>query len=95
MIESGGDLIRCPFVRAIAEGREPDARALAAQPPDPAEPVVIEWLVGEARRRLQAQTEEATTVVDSDHLGTCCDCGEPCPIHMRRCQWCAALKYLA
>lgn len=43
---------RCPFVKALCEGREADARRLAALPPDPAEPVVIDWLVVEARRQL-------------------------------------------
>lgn len=46
------DLLRCPFVRAVAEGRIDDATRIAAKPPDPAEPVVIEWLIGEARRQL-------------------------------------------
>jgi len=48
------DLLRCPFVRAIAEHRVHDARVLAAAPPDPAEPVVIDWLVAEAQRQLDA-----------------------------------------
>lgn len=48
------DLRRCPFVRAVAEGREADARRLAAAPPDPAEPPVIDWLVQTAREALEA-----------------------------------------
>lgn len=50
-----GDLMRCPFVRAVAEGREADAIELAGRPPDPAEPVVIEWLVTEAHRQLNEE----------------------------------------
>lgn len=46
------DAHSCPFVRAVSEGRDADAAALAAAPPDPAEPVVIEWLIAEARRQL-------------------------------------------
>ena len=46
---------RCPFVRAVADGREHEARALAAAEPDPAEPPVIEWLLGEARRHLATE----------------------------------------
>jgi hypothetical protein len=45
-------MTRCPFVRAVAEGREADARALAAAHPDPAEPPVVDWMVDEARRQL-------------------------------------------
>lgn len=49
------ELLRCPFVRAVAEGKLKDAERLAAAPPDPAEPVVIEWLIAEAQRQLEAQ----------------------------------------
>lgn len=45
---------RCPFVDAVAEGRLDDARALAAAPPDPAEPAVIDWLIAEAQRQLRS-----------------------------------------
>jgi len=48
-------LTRCPFARAIAEGREDEARAMAAAPPDPAEPRVVDWLVAEARRHLAGE----------------------------------------
>ena len=37
---------------AEADGRDGDARSMAEAPPDPAEPVVVEWLVAEARRQL-------------------------------------------
>lgn len=46
-------MIDCPFIRAVAEGRIAAAEAMAAAPPDPAEPVVIDWLIAEARRQLQ------------------------------------------
>lgn len=49
-----GDLRRCPFVRALREGRALDAWVMAASEPEPAEPVVIEWLFAEARRQLEA-----------------------------------------
>lgn len=49
----GGVVIDCPFIRAVAEGRIAAAEAMAAAPPDPAEPVVIDWLIAEARRQLQ------------------------------------------
>lgn len=39
--------------------------------------------------------KQSTTVVDSEQLGVCVDCGESCALHMRRCTWCAALKHLA
>jgi len=45
---------RCPFVRLVADGNVDGARRLAAAPPDPAEPVVIDWLIAEARRHLEA-----------------------------------------
>lgn len=45
-------LMRCPFVRAVAECRLDDARDLATAPPDPAEPAVLAWLIAEARRQL-------------------------------------------
>jgi hypothetical protein len=45
-------LMRCPFVRAVADGHIDVARRIAAAPPEPAEPVVIDWLVHEARRHL-------------------------------------------
>jgi len=48
-----GDVRRCPFVRAVIDGREDRARALAAAPPDPAEPVVIDWLLQVAREAAQ------------------------------------------
>jgi hypothetical protein len=48
------DLRRCPFVRLVAEGRLIEAAALAAAPPDPAEPPVVAWLLAEARRQLDA-----------------------------------------
>jgi hypothetical protein len=48
------ELGRCPFVRLLADGNVDGARRLAAAPPDPAEPVVIDWLLAEARRHLAA-----------------------------------------
>jgi hypothetical protein len=54
VIAFGGDLRRCPFVRALSEGRSADAWEMAAAEPEPAEPVVIEWLFAEARQHLEA-----------------------------------------
>lgn len=53
-----GQLLRCPFVRAVATGCIDTATAMAAAPPDPAEPVVIEWLITEAQRRLAQRALE-------------------------------------
>lgn len=44
----------CPFVHLVATGRLAEARALATRPPEPAEPLVIDWLVAEAQRQLEA-----------------------------------------
>lgn len=44
------DPMRCPFVRAVAEGRLEAARVLARQGPEPAEPAVVEVLVSWAER---------------------------------------------
>lgn len=41
---------RCPFVRAVAEGRIEAARLLAIQGPEPAEPAVVDVLVSWAQR---------------------------------------------
>jgi len=46
-------LLRCPFVRLVAHGRDDDARVLAAKPPDPVFGPVADWLITEARRQLQ------------------------------------------
>jgi hypothetical protein len=54
-MKATGDIRRCPFVRALMQGRAADAWAMAAAEPEPAEPVVIEWLFAEARRQLEAQ----------------------------------------
>jgi hypothetical protein len=45
---------RCPFVRCVADGNLDAARRIAAAPPEPAEPVVIDWLIAEAQRHLEA-----------------------------------------
>lgn len=37
---------RCPFVRAVAEGRLDDAKAIALAGPEPADDVVVPVLVG-------------------------------------------------
>lgn len=50
-------MIPCPFVRAVAEGRDDDARRLATEGDDPAEPVVVDWLIREARRYSAAYPE--------------------------------------
>lgn len=52
MIEHGGDLKRCPFVRHV-ERDELDAARLIADLPD--EPAVVDWLIDEAKRQLAAQ----------------------------------------
>jgi hypothetical protein len=45
-------LTRCPFVRAVAAGNHDTARTIATRGDDPAEPLVVDWLIAEAERQL-------------------------------------------
>jgi len=45
-------LLRCPFVRLVAEDRIAAATDLALRPPDPADVGAVPWLIAEAQRQL-------------------------------------------
>jgi hypothetical protein len=49
--------MRCPFVRAVAAGDLVAATALAVAEPEPADPAVVVWLLGEAQRQLGERGE--------------------------------------